>query len=88
MLIDVRTQEEFNEGHAQDVTHLPLDQILENNLGPIEELPKDTELHLHCRSGGRSGQAVDHLKSLGYTNVHNAGGLDEVLAEQAQGKHY
>jgi phage shock protein E len=88
MLIDVRTQEEFNEGHAEDVTHIPLDQILENKLGPIADLPKDTELHLHCRSGGRSGQAVDHLKSLGYTNVYNAGGLDEVLVEQAQGKHY
>lgn len=88
MLIDVRTQEEFNEGHAQDVTHLPLDQILENNLGPIGELPKDTELHLHCRSGGRSGQAVDHLKSLGYTNVQNAGGLEDVLAAQAQGTQY
>lgn len=88
MLIDVRTQEEFDEAHAQHVTHIQLDQILANNLGPIADVAKDTELHLHCRSGGRSGQAVQHLKTLGYTNVHNAGGLDEVLAAQAQGKQY
>jgi phage shock protein E len=88
MLIDVRTQEEFEEAHAQEVTHIPLDQILENNLGPIADLPKDTELHLHCRSGGRSGRAAEYLTSLGYTNVHNAGGLDDVLAAQAQGKQF
>jgi phage shock protein E len=88
MLIDVRTQEEFNEGHAHNVAHIPLDQILENKLGAIAEQSKDAQLYLHCRSGGRSGQAVDHLKTLGYTNVHNVGGLDQVLTAQSEGKEF
>lgn len=44
---------------------------------------KNTELHLYCRSGGRAGKAAAALKEAGYTNVSNAGGIDD--ARKARG---
>lgn len=75
LVIDVRTQDEWDEGHLEIATHIPLDQITERI---VEVAPdKDQKVYLHCRSGGRSGQAKDQLEALGYTSVENVGGLDD-----------
>ena len=78
LVIDVRTQAEWDEGHLEMATHLPLDQIAER----IAEVApdKDQKVYLHCKSGGRSGQAKDQLEELGYTSVENVGGLDDARA--------
>lgn len=72
VLLDVRTAEEYREGHIDKSVNLPLDKI-----SSIENVVKDksTPLYVHCRSGGRSGRAVSYLKQIGYTNVKNIGGI-------------
>ena len=78
ILIDVRTPEEFKEGHAQGALNLPLSRIELGMLGELENLPKDTPLKLYCRSGARSEVAKHILISLGFKNVENLGGLEEI----------
>lgn len=75
LVIDVRTQAEWDEGHLEIATHIPLDQILER-IGEVAP-DKDQKVYLHCKSGGRSGRAKEQLEELGYTSVENVGGLDD-----------
>ncbi len=72
VLLDVRTAEEYRDGHIDGSVNVPLDRIsfIENTVKD-----KSTPLYVHCLSGGRSGQAVSHLKQMGYTNVKNIGGI-------------
>lgn len=67
LVIDVRTQPEWDEGHGPSL-FLPLDQ-LQARLG---ELPPDKPLLLVCRSGARSGQAAGWLRAQGF-EAHNLG---------------
>lgn len=73
VLLDVRTAEEYRDGHIDGSVNLPLDKI-----SAIENVVKDksTPLYVHCLSGGRSGRAVSYLKQIGYTNVKNIGGIN------------
>lgn len=74
-LIDVREKFEFMMGHAKGALNIPLGKIPSK----IEELRNmSTPLILYCRSGNRSGQAAQFLKSKGFTEVYNAGSLGEV----------
>ena len=72
VLLDVRTPQEYREGHIPGSQNVPLQQ-----LDKVEEVNenKDTVLYVYCRSGARSRQAVSLLKHMGYTNVHNIGGI-------------
>ena len=72
VLLDVRTAEEYRDGHIDGSVNLPLDRI-----SSIEDAVQDknTPLYVHCLSGGRSGQAVSYLKQIGYTNAKNIGGI-------------
>jgi len=73
-LLDVRTQEEWNEYHAPNTTLIPLDQLPAR----LNELPKDKEIVVICRSGNRSAQGRDILLNAGFTQVTSmAGGLTE-----------
>ena len=73
ILLDVRTSEEYKEGHIPGSISIPLAALPArySELGAA-----DTPLFVHCLSGGRSGQAVSFLKSVGYTNVKNIGGIN------------
>jgi|GEM_PF-2042575 len=84
LVIDVRTQAEWDEGHLEIARHIPLDQITER-IGDVAP-DKDQKIYLHCRSGGRSGQALTQLEGLGYTNVENAGGLEDARAKFESGQ--
>ena len=72
VLLDVRSSQEYREGHIPSSQNVPLQQ-----LDKVEEVTenKDTVLYVYCRSGARSRQAVSLLKHMGYTNVHNIGGI-------------
>lgn len=72
VLLDVRTAEEYRDGHIEGSVNLPLDRIM-----AIENTVKDknTPLFVHCYSGSRSGKAVAYLKRMGYTNATNIGGI-------------
>lgn len=74
IILDVRTQEEYNEGHIKGATLLPHEEI---EAKADEVLPDKNQLILvHCRSGARSKVASDLLVALGYTNVKDFGGLN------------
>ncbi len=72
VLLDVRTPQEYREGHIPGSKNLPLqtidkvDSIVEN---------KDTVLYVYCHSGARSRQAASLLQYMGYSNVTNIGGI-------------
>ena len=72
VLLDVRTPQEYWEGHIPGSQNVPLQQ-----LDAVKEVAekKDTALYVYCYSGGRSRQAVSLLKHMGYTNVRNIGGI-------------
>ena len=73
IILDVRTIEEYNEGHIPNAICIPNETINDNI---IEELPRKEQLILiYCRSGNRSKQAVEKLKKLGYTNLIEFGGI-------------
>ena len=74
-IIDVRTSEEFNEEHYPNALNIPVDQI-RRRLAKFGE--KNTPIVLYCASGSRSAFAARLLKSAGYTDVINAGGLDDM----------
>ena len=73
ILLDVRTPEEYSEAHIPGSVSIPLAALPArcHELGA-----SDTPLFVHCLSGGRSGQAVRFLKSVGFTNVKNIGGIN------------
>ena len=72
VLLDVRSPQEYREGHIPGSQNVPLQQ-----LDKVEEVTenKDTVLYVYCHSGARSRQAVSLLQAMGYTNVHNIGGI-------------
>jgi rhodanese-related sulfurtransferase len=73
-VLDVRTQEEWDEFHAPNTTHIPLDD-LESRLS---ELPQGEEIVVICRSGNRSQEGRDILLENGFTAVTSVeGGLKE-----------
>jgi phage shock protein E len=74
--IDVRTLEEYAQDHVDGDANIPLAEFDPTTL--VERFPEATEFMLYCRSGNRAGQAKDLLEAAGFTNVVNAGGIDDV----------
>lgn len=72
LLLDVRTPKEYREGHIPDSKNIPL-QSLDKVKTAADR--KDIPIFVYCYSGGRSRQAVERLKRMGYTNVRNLGGI-------------
>lgn len=75
MIIDVRSDREWQAGHLATAVHLPLNNIAQDIDGLVDN--KQQKIYLYCRSGNRSGKAVKILQSLGYSHVINAGGIAE-----------
>lgn len=62
LLLDVRTQEEFDAAHLKGAKLIPI-QVLSERLG---ELPKNREMVVYCRSGARSAKAAELLRAKGF----------------------
>ena len=76
LLLDVRTPEEYANGHIAGAKLLPLAES--DVFGPkvLEMVPdKNTAVYVVCRSGRRSGIAAEIMLKLGYVNVYNIGGV-------------
>lgn len=72
VLIDVRTTEEYKEGHIDGSINIPLDQIMTvNNI--IKD--RETPIFVYCLSGSRSGQVVSYLQQMRYKKAKNIGGI-------------
>lgn len=76
-VLDVRKVEEWNEYHAPNTTLIPLDQLQAR----INELPKDKQIVVVCRSGNRSQVGRDILLAAGFQAISMAGGLKEWYAK-------
>ena len=72
VLLDVRTPQEYQDGHIPGSKNIPL-QCLTEIKGDVRE--KNTPIFVYCYSGSRSGQAVAYLKQMGYINAKNIGGI-------------
>lgn len=71
-LLDVRTTQEYKEGHIPGSKNIPL-QTIEKASSVVKD--KNTPLFVYCYSGARSSRAVDMLKRMGYSRVTNIGGI-------------
>ncbi|MCB0351984.1 MAG: rhodanese-like domain-containing protein [Bdellovibrionales bacterium] len=76
LVIDVRTPQEFESGHAKEAINVPYDEIVDNPRMLQES--KDRAIIVYCRSGRRSSIAKSTLESLGFRNILNAGGVSEM----------
>ena len=73
IIIDVRTQEEYDQGHIPGAIMIPEYEIADR---AEKELPDKNQLILvYCRSGRRSKNAASELEALGYTNIKEFGGI-------------
>lgn len=72
VVFDVRSQAEWDSGHACEALHLPLDRL---ERGMVPDLPKETPIYIYCRSGNRSALARVYFMKHGFTQVTNIGGL-------------
>lgn len=79
-VIDVRSANEWKEGHLPSAIHIPLGHLAER----IADVPADRQVVVHCQSGGRSSIAASLLKKLGRENVANlAGGYEALRAHHS-----
>jgi len=70
MLLDVRTPEEYAEGHIKGAVLIPVQDLAQR----ISEVPKDKQVYVYCRSGVRSVRASNILVNAGYTRIENVQG--------------
>ena len=79
LVLDVREQWEYDEGHIPGVTLIPMGEVPDR----LSEIPTDKEVIVTCRSGNRSGQVTEYLRQEGFDNVHNMEG--GIVAWEAAG---
>ena len=79
IILDVRRQDEFAEGHIPGAICIPNESI---GTEPPEELPNlEQPIYVYCRSGRRSKEAAQKLADMGYANVFEFGGILEWTGE-------
>ena len=67
VLLDVRTQSEYNDGHIQDAINIPHDQLLKEP--QLVSAYKDSQVVVFCRSGVRAGKVIEMLEGLGFKEI-------------------
>ena len=75
VLVDVRTEEEYNEKHIDGALLLTLDSITEETAVALIN-DKESDIIVYCKSGKRSSEAKEKLENLGYTHVYDLGSID------------
>lgn len=71
IIVDVRTKEEYEEGHIKDAINIPLDEIDQAS----NQLAKNDTILIYCRSGNRSAKAAKKLYEMEYTSIYDFGGI-------------
>jgi rhodanese-related sulfurtransferase len=80
VLVDVRTPEEYAEGHLDNAINI--DWYNENFMNDFKNIDKDKTIYVYCKKGGRSASAAEMLNSSGYKNVIDLlGGYDALEAK-------
>lgn len=70
LMIDVRERDEWQAGHVKGAQHIPLGELGTR----LDEIPRDREILLFCRSGNRSGKATQLLQAQGFAQARNVEG--------------
>jgi rhodanese-related sulfurtransferase len=70
VIIDVREPHEYKAGHMLGSINIPMSAFRQR----LDEIPKDVNVYLHCRSGQRSYNVIRALQHLGYDNLYNISG--------------
>ena len=73
IIVDVRTEDEYNSGHISNAILIPNETITDKMPDLLPDL--DAEILVYCRSGNRSAQAAKKLIAIGYTKVYDFGGI-------------
>lgn len=77
ILIDVRSVQEYNEGHLKKAINIPHYEIIKSYQHFLPD--KNKKIIIYCQNGGRSKKVCKKLKKQGYKNVYNLfGGLDNI----------
>ena len=79
LVIDVRTQTEWNLGHLKNAKHLPSSNINEKNANQILGKNKQRNIVVYCNTGQRARRAAELFKSYGYINVFYIAGTYKSL---------
>lgn len=74
VIIDVRTADEFASGHLDGAINIDVQEATFDTL--VSELDPDASYIVYCRSGNRSGAAIDRMTELGFTDLTNGGGVE------------
>jgi len=80
LVLDVRKEIEYNEGHVKDAMNLPLAEMVD--VAQIAALEEDQNIYVHCAGGYRSVIAASLLKKQGYHNLRNVVGGWKAIKEQ------
>lgn len=83
IILDVRTPEEFAEGHIPGAVNVPNETITDEM--PAELPDRDQTILVYCRSGNRSKEASQKLADLGYTEIYEFGGINTWEGETETG---
>jgi Rhodanese-related sulfurtransferase len=75
LVIDVRTIDEYEDGHLPNAINIPVGELIKR---AAQIIPKDKPVLLYCESGSRSAMGAMLLKTMGYHNVTNAGGIADL----------
>lgn len=70
-LLDVREPGEWAAGHAPEAVHIPMNELTDR----AAEIPREREVYVICRSGGRSAQVTIALNNAGWQALNVAGGM-------------
>src|SRR5690554_3082859 len=78
-IIDVRTAEEYQTGFLKGAFR-QFDLLSGEFDRKMEELDKEETYYLYCRTGNRSGRAMEKMKEAGFKRVYNVGGYEELVS--------
>lgn len=82
LLVDVRSDKEFNAGHLEGAVLIPHTEI-EERVAEFGE-SKERSIVVYCKVGGRAGKAKRMLEALGFTDVINGGGYEDLLSNKPE----
>ncbi|RZK12127.1 MAG: rhodanese-like domain-containing protein [Flavobacterium sp.] len=75
VILDVRTEDEWNDGFIENAINIDIYKG-QGFIYAVEELDKSKNYYVYCKAGGRSQQACDIMKQLGFENTYNlVGGM-------------
>ena len=78
-LLDVREEHEWSAGHVEGAVHIPMGDLVER----VHEIPREQDVYVMCRVGGRSAQVAHYLNAHGWRTINVDGGM---LAWEAAGR--